>query len=716
MIELYVSLSLLGLGYYIKKMKKTENVIQKDDIHPNNKNNKNQNNMNNMNNQNNMNNKQYSLKDVNDLEKKQAIKVFNERNNEKLQQNKILNASSKEPPIKPIKNVKFEEPLKKMTHNNMVPFFKGTINTNIESKSPYLEKFTGTSDLFIEKNSKNALFDPIKENIYGSSYATDLYQDRIQKPIVMNNIVPVEPIRVGKGIGQGYNSLPTGGFHQLEARDYAMPKTVDELRAKTNPKLNYKGRIIDGQKTVKRGNVLPIHKNKPETFYNNSTDRYFTTTGNEIKPSTKPIIDMKQTERQDINAEYVGPSYFNIKDGTRPDELAPYEPMKKTLKPFQPANINLEYIGKGDCDDHGKNSIIIYDNERNLTTEKTYEGNVTSLVKAIVAPIVDILKVNKKEYMIENAREMGELQAPLKKQTVKPDDIARTTIKETLLQESSKLNLLGGAKKIKVYDPSDIARPTIKETLLQEAELLNLDTRRTQAIARNDDTAIPTLRETLPEVDTTLNLNSIRKGQIVKDPNDIAKTTIKETNIEADRDGNITLHPKGMVDTDVNFDIKDTHKQDLVDIEYIGNINRMQENDGYKVAPSDLRPTQKEDICDNEYFGIAQDNNKEVMSYEAIYNATMNELKEELEKGREPTQTSLKINASKKQLGTVTDIKQNVTFESQKNKSYINQPVYSKITSDSVTKDKQAYENTRFDQHLIKELSNIDNPFVIKLS
>ena len=46
------------------------------------------------------------------------------------------------------------------------------------------------------------------------------------------------------------SGAPTGGFHDFDQRDYAMPKSTDQLRTSNNPKLQYKGRITSGKSNI----------------------------------------------------------------------------------------------------------------------------------------------------------------------------------------------------------------------------------------------------------------------------------------------------------------------------------------------------------------------------------------------------------------------------------------------------------------------------------
>lgn len=705
MIEVYVTMALLGIGYFINKKKDEDNLIHQKDSKIDKPNNIKES-------DNSFKKTIYDSDNTNFVKKTeagQAKKLFDENKKKK---EDIKHETKSNNFFKNMEQSDLSGTYVNMTHNNMTPFFKGTIN-KMENKSPLLEQFTGNSDLYRKKNEVSNLFVPQKDITTGLPVNTDIYQGRFQKPIIMNNVTPMPKIQVGKGIGRGYDSQPVGGYQQLDERDYAMPKTVDELRVKNNPKVTYKGVVLDGQKPIKRANKPIIRKNKAETFYVNTPDRYFTTTGTQIKQTSKPKIELKYTTRPETNVHYKGNAFTNKKNGEHPEVLAPFSTFRKLLRPYDPANPTLTNEGKGEDYQYGKDSILIYDNNRNVTSEKTYSGNVISLVKAITAPVTDIMKVNKKEYTIENAREKGHLQSHVRKQTLHNDDIARTTIKETLLQESTNINLQG-TKKHLVYDPNDVARTTLKETLLQESELTNIDARRTGAIVRNDDKAATTVRETLDPIETALNIYPDKKGNIAKDPNDIARTTIKETLIDNNREGNVNVDLKGAY-TETNYEAKDTHKQYLSQNEYAGNID-LANADGYKIAPTDIRPTQKEDLCDNEYAGNPVDQtSKEPISYEAIYNATLNEIKEELEKGRNPTQTSVKVNASSNEIGVKLDKKQNVNFEPSQHiaKTFINQPLYKNLSEESITREKEEVVNTRFDPSILETLD--ENPYDIKI-
>ena len=66
-------------------------------------------------------------------------------------------------------------------------------------------------------------------HIFGTPNTNDVMMDRYTPSRMRTNEAPMDKIYVGPGLNQGYESRPTGGFHQ-DTRDYALPKTTDELR------------------------------------------------------------------------------------------------------------------------------------------------------------------------------------------------------------------------------------------------------------------------------------------------------------------------------------------------------------------------------------------------------------------------------------------------------------------------------------------------------
>ena len=572
-------------------------------------------------------------------------------------------------------------PSKEFVHNNMMPFFKRTINQNmaIDGNKNILETFGSSYNSDIpRKQEREPLFIPEKDVNFqnGIPNLTSFYEDRYVKPIARNNTLPFEQVRVGPGLGKGYDDKPVGGYQQDDMLEMIMPKTVDEMRVKTNPKQTFESRTVDGMKGTKRGKIGEIKKNRVETYYENDENRYFKTTGAYLKNKQQPCIIDKPTSRQDNNIEYQGIPYANKGSKGRAEVK---DPNKNQLEGFDIANPKI-HGGPGDKHDFGKGNILVYKNERDFTTTRTYQGNVTSIVKAIIAPLEDVMKISKKEYMVDNPRHYGQMsvQIPSKPVVRDPNDVTRTTIKETTLHDAQVLNLVGGAKKSVIYDPNHVARTTLKETMLHDSSLLNLKanvfkthvfdpndvakttiketllhdtqpmniaTHETRGKVYTDEKAKTTLRETLDHVETTINVaNVVKKGKVF-DPNNIAKTTIKETTLHENYIGNIdkTSIENGGYQNEM-YDMKITHREDTTDNDYYGGAITGTGN-GYINENFEMKDTQKEDLSNKEYYGNVHDQSRKVqMSYDASFDEKDNdELKEATLVSREPTKSSVKI-------------------------------------------------------------------------
>ncbi|MFN9958832.1 MAG: hypothetical protein ACK55I_37555, partial [bacterium] len=109
---------------------------------------------------------------------------------------------------------------------------------------------------------------------------------------------------VGPGLNQGFTKNGTGGFNSgMEARDKWLPKTVDELRVSTNPKLEYELINHEGpaQSVIKNVGLLgKVEKQRPDTFFINTQDRWLTTTGASKGETLRPLQEMGIVRRNDI--------------------------------------------------------------------------------------------------------------------------------------------------------------------------------------------------------------------------------------------------------------------------------------------------------------------------------------------------------------------------------------------------------------------------------
>ena len=97
-----------------------------------------------------------------------------------------------------------------------------------------------------------------------------------------------------------------------------------------------------------------------------------------------------------------------------------------------------------------------------------------------------------------------------------------------------------------------------------------------------------------------------------------------------------------------NVEMVETNKETYADKEHFG-IGDRENATGYMSNEYNAKETNKESYVDNDHYGVGL-GNKEMMSYEDMYNATINELKEQTLKGRAPTKEGAKTAVSSKDI------------------------------------------------------------------
>ena len=528
-------------------------------------------------------------------------------------------------------------------HNNMTPYFGGRMKQSVDdgANASRLESFTGTSQsaYYKQKCEVASFYDNSKDvtNVNGMQNKDEFYRDRIVGSTMRNNETPVEKVYVGPGMNQGYSSTPSGGFHQFNVQDVVRPKCVDELRVASKPKVTFEGRTVDGVKSKLRGDVGKFDKNRPDTYYEQTEDHFLKTTGANLKPTQIPQFNVKSTHRLDTTTEYTGTA-ISTNAKARAMEPGVRGTTKDQLGEYGLRNAALQQYGKGNKTDYGKSTIMVFANERDITTTRVHQGNLTSIVKAIVAPIEDLFKNTKKEEFVDNPRHFGNMNAqiPDKPAVYDPNDVARTTIKETTIHESINGNLKG-AEKGTIYDPNDTARTTTKETTIHEYINANLKGNEKLTLYDPNDIARTTTKETTIHESTNANFKGNEKLTIY-DPNDIARTTIKETLIHDDLGTGTITGPKQLFVYDPDEVAKITGRETLERMDYEmnlaggakkatvydpndkarttmkettehnlrnGNIDGVEGMGDYATTEYDAKNTQKQFVSDNDYYGQA---------------------------------------------------------------------------------------------------------------
>lgn len=148
------------------------------------------------------------------------------------------------------------------THGNMTPFFGSKIMQNVDvyRTESTLDRHTGVSKLDKPKSEVLEKMNKRKDNVFRKRFD---YENRARyAPSMYKQGVPLqEPLNVGPGLNAGFTTAPSGGFQQPDAREYAIKRGIDQLRVKTNPKVTYEARHVDGFKGSRRGLQAAVNQN-----------------------------------------------------------------------------------------------------------------------------------------------------------------------------------------------------------------------------------------------------------------------------------------------------------------------------------------------------------------------------------------------------------------------------------------------------------------------
>jgi hypothetical protein len=254
----------------------------------------------------------------------------------------------------------------------------------------------------------------------------------------MSNIKPWEEQIVGPGLDQGYGTEGSLGFNSgMAAREKWLPYTVDELRVKTNPKISFglqghEGPAINLIKN--RGMMGKMEKHLPDTYYNNTPDRWLTTTGIEKAQTARGVEVLQDVSRPFTTREYFGTS-------GRSEGEAGYTP--QNYEQTKREEIKCPMISAPSA--VGQNPATTGDYARDsykfLPTNRTTScyadtGIVGGVVKAVVAPLLDILRPTRKENVVGNARPYENVKSYVPANSVyNPADRTKTTNREMLVDK-----------------------------------------------------------------------------------------------------------------------------------------------------------------------------------------------------------------------------------------------------------------------------------------
>lgn len=385
--------------------------------------------------------------------------------------------------ISPLSGVEFKSG--DFKHANMVPFAKKFTQSVMDNaNSQTLDNYTGSGKTMFAKREQGPMFEPTKEptgNVWGLESATDFLESRQVEPRLRQGERPMEPVRVGPGLNQGYTHLPSGGYQQQAGEEYVlerMPRTND-LRVASNPKLTYETPVVPGSHYITASGtaetVGEVRKYRPDTFFlNENGERNFVTTGADSKPAVRSAQVVKFTTRPETTREYGGVA--GQTEGKATYTVGSMRtPLAKQMGSwgFRNADLSSKFNKNTDAsqNDYGKSGVEILPNERYFTGERVHATNVAPDAREGELHLQDEVRPTRAEELIDNIRGTGNFGAigsgVAERPTLyDPNDPLRTTIKETTIDNDwiGMAAPAGAQPKLTVFDPNDVARTTIRET------------------------------------------------------------------------------------------------------------------------------------------------------------------------------------------------------------------------------------------------------------
>lgn len=337
------------------------------------------------------------------------------------------------------------------SHNNMVPFYGGKNTSrasNNEQNESILDNYLGKGSQQFEKKETKPLFAP-NDNYqwaYGAPNQSDFMQSRVNPSSKISNVIPFQQEKVGPGIGLGAGTEGSNGYNSgMMNRETWMPKTVDELRVKTNAKasgvglIGHEGPAASSVKEM--GSIGKLEKHGPERSFEMGHDRVLTTTGIEKGQTLRPIQEDRYTNRPETTTSYIGAAGADNEGVFVDGEYMPSKHIDLGEVPLSVANA----VGKGSArnSDYGMDSTVTYNNNRTANTQSDYFGAVGGAIGAVIAPVLDILRPSRKENTIGTLRPVQNPGTKVPQSYLfNPADRPSATIRETT--ENAKFHLNTG--------------------------------------------------------------------------------------------------------------------------------------------------------------------------------------------------------------------------------------------------------------------------------
>jgi len=340
------------------------------------------------------------------------------------------------------------------THNNMVPYFGGSIrsrNVDVNSNESVLDNMSGAGSQTINKKEQAPLFTP-SENYqwaHGAPNQTDFMQSRVNVGMRMANVKPFAEERVAPGLGLGYTNEGANGFNSgMTMRDQWLPKTADQMRVNNKQKatglmqFGFEGPAASHVKNI--GSIGVMEKNRPDTYFDMGPERYITTTGAGQGITLQPMPIDRAVTRPETAIEYAGGAGFSNPAAYVPGEYMPSHNITLGAVPTP----SVSAVGRNWAHDaeYGMKSTKAYNNNRTANNQNGgYFGAIGGAIGAAIAPVMDIIRPSRKENTVGNLRPYQNAKSAVAESYIfNPADRPGTTIRETTENAKFHLNVNAG--------------------------------------------------------------------------------------------------------------------------------------------------------------------------------------------------------------------------------------------------------------------------------
>jgi hypothetical protein len=306
------------------------------------------------------------------------------------------------------------------------PFFSGSPpNVNLDDNPQMTRHFGGEHALRPPRRETGQFFELERDygNVFGNQFSdARADQSRYVGGMERRNELPFEQERV-------VHIDQKSDINRDIGLAYAQKNSVDALRTLTNQKQSFAGKVLGGKGIDHRGEEGEVFQHRPDADYINTADRWLVTTGAIGAPMIQPENIVKPTNRAVYNEGKLGPAgavNFN------PSESRPKvkRSTNQQLNIDTNRNANLESMAIDDS--HNKDSFFAYPNEREVTEERTYEGNIKSVFNGETERLYDSVKPTIKETTLDDSRNgfVGSSITQVPKERLQ--DVAKTTKKQTI--------------------------------------------------------------------------------------------------------------------------------------------------------------------------------------------------------------------------------------------------------------------------------------------